>query len=275
VTLYAVVLGAALAAGPSVPPDLADAEVAGRAEAAFAEGVARRDDPDAARPHFETAAAYFDELRGRGASNPALYLDLGNASFLAGDLPRAVLAYRRGLRLAPADAGLRAALERARGVVNYADGGDFGRLRVDPRRRWLLAVPPGLAFVAAAVFYLAGWAALTRWRIVRRGRWLAVGLLALAAAAGCAAPVAEAARVFRAESGRPLVVIVDDGVLLRKGDGLTYPPRYPTPVNRGVEARLLHERGEWLQIELSGHEVGWIPREYALVDAEEGTPYSQ
>jgi len=50
------------------------------------------------------------------------------------------------------------------------------------------------------------------------------------------------------------------GFLLRTGNGLSYPPRYETPLNQGVEARLLHARGAWLQIELSGGEVGWGPR---------------
>jgi hypothetical protein len=68
------------------------------------------------------------------------------------------------------------------------------------------------------------------------------------------------------EQQHPLVVIADDGVLLRKGNGLSYPPRYETPLNRGVEARLLVSRGDWLQIELEGGEIGWVPREYARVD---------
>ena len=38
------------------------------------------------------------------------------------------------------------------------------------------------------------------------------------------------------------------------------------PVNQGVEARLLFERDGWLQIELSGGEVGWVRAEYAVVD---------
>jgi len=59
-------------------------------------------------------------------------------------------------------------------------------------------------------------------------------------------------------------------VMLRTGNGLRYPPRYETPLNRGVEARLLFTRGDWLQIEFAGGEVGWVPREYALVDATGG-----
>jgi hypothetical protein len=55
-------------------------------------------------------------------------------------------------------------------------------------------------------------------------------------------------------------------VVLRRGNGRSYPPRYPTPLNRGVEARRLFERGDWLQIELSGGEVGWVERAAILED---------
>jgi hypothetical protein len=68
------------------------------------------------------------------------------------------------------------------------------------------------------------------------------------------------------EPTEPLVVIADDGVLLRKGHNLHFPPRFETPVNRGVEARLLFEHGDWLQIQLAGGEVGWVPRKLVLVD---------
>ena len=73
-------------------------------------------------------------------------------------------------------------------------------------------------------------------------------------------------RAEQAENARPLVVIIDDGVLLLKGDSEAFPPRYDTTVNRGVEARLLFERNGWLQIELTGGEVGWIATKYAVVD---------
>ena len=64
------------------------------------------------------------------------------------------------------------------------------------------------------------------------------------------------------------MIIADDGVLLRRGNGLTYPPRYETPVNRGAEARLLVERGDWLKVELAGGQSGWVPLKYVLLDAE-------
>ena len=65
---------------------------------------------------------------------------------------------------------------------------------------------------------------------------------------------------------QPLVVIARDDVLLRKGNGEGYPRRYDFPVNRGVEARVLFERGDWMQIELSGGETGWVPRGAVVID---------
>jgi hypothetical protein len=99
-----------------------------------------------------------------------------------------------------------------------------------------------------------------------RRRLLLAGSLAALSGAGLLTFVAVSDAAGK--PSKPLVVIAEDGVLLRKGDGLSFPPRYPTPVNRGVEGQLLAERGKWLQIELSGGEVGWLMREYALVDRE-------
>jgi hypothetical protein len=55
-------------------------------------------------------------------------------------------------------------------------------------------------------------------------------------------------------------------VLLRKGDGAAYPPRYETALNKGVEARRLYERRDWSQIELSGGEIGWVRSDQLLAD---------
>ena len=46
----------------------------------------------------------------RGVRNSDLYRDLGNASLLADDLPRAVLSYRRGLAPGAGDPDLQAGL---------------------------------------------------------------------------------------------------------------------------------------------------------------------
>lgn len=253
-------------AAPPAPADLPNREVARLAEEEFARGLDARNDRNKAIPHFLAAEQYFEELRRRGADNPELSRNLGNAALLADDLPRAVLAYRHGLRLSPTDAGLRAGLEEARARVAYGSDGGFGRPPDDARPPWLPRLGSDWLFLGAAACYVAACVLLTRWLMVRGRRWLFGGAAALAAAAGLTTLLVLAVRSEREERERPLVVISEDGVPMRKGDGPTYPPRYDTPLNKGVEARRLFERGGWAQIELSGGEVGWVPGDCLLTD---------
>jgi hypothetical protein len=92
-----------------------------------------------------------------------------------------------------------------------------------------------------------------------------VAALVLAALLATLLLIGEQAR----RSARPVVVIAADGVLLRRGNGPAYPPRYETPLNAGVEASLRFARGDWLQIELAGGEVGWVSRTAAVVEEQE------
>ncbi len=256
-----------LHAEPVLAAGLLDSEVLERAEAEFEEGVRLRQARDQAQPHFRNAAGYFEELRQRGLANAALYRNLGNAYLLAGDLPGAILAYHRGLRLAPNDAGLRESLAEAREHVVYPASGDLGRPRSTERPPWLPHVGSGWLMLAAMVCYVLGCLGLTRWRMVLRERLLFTSLTALALAGVLSVWLILRASERRESETHPLVVIARDGVLLRRGNSTTFPPRYDTPVNRGVEGRLLFERGGWLQIELSGSELGWVPRDAVFVDA--------
>jgi tetratricopeptide (TPR) repeat protein len=246
---------------------LSDREVRERAEAEFQEGVHLRQARDQAQPHFRNAAGYFEELRQRGVYNPALYRNLGNAYLLADDLPRAILSYRRGLILVPNDPDLRDSLAEARERVAYPASGDLGRPRSEDRPPWLPHLRSNGLMVAAVACYIFGCLSVTRWRMVRRGRLLTIGLIALLLAGVLAGWLMLRAAEQRESGEHLLVVVARDGVLLRRGNGVAFPPRYDTPVNRGVEGRLLFERGSWVQIELSGGEIGWVPRQAVLVDA--------
>src|SRR5438034_268991 len=64
----------------------------------------------------EAATAYAKMLR-PGQASPALYFNLGNALFKAGQVGRAVLNYRLAERLAPRDPDIRANLKFARSSV--------------------------------------------------------------------------------------------------------------------------------------------------------------
>jgi hypothetical protein len=261
-------VGVVLLAALSVPAATGEPPAATKqaAEEAFAEGVRLREESDKARPLFRHSADLFEELRRGGAANPALFRDQGNACLLAGDLPGAVLAYRRGLRLAPDDRALQQLLAAAREQVVYKQSGTFARPPVSLRPPWLPRLPARGGLLLAFALYAVAWLSVARWWMVRRGAWLTAGLGALAVAALLGVVLTAEETHEREQDAYPLAVIADDGVLLRKGNGMAYPRRYETPVNRGVEARLLFEKDKWVQIELSGGETGWVPRAYVLID---------
>ena len=104
--------------------------------------------------------------------------------------------------------------------------------------------------------------------MTRSGWPLVCGFIALSTAGTLATLMIAAVRSEREEREHPLVVVAEDGLMLRKGDGLAYPPRYETPLNKGVEARRVYDRGDWSQIKLSGGEIGWVRSDRLLVDEQ-------
>jgi tetratricopeptide (TPR) repeat protein len=252
-----------LAAAATGPPNLDDPALLRQAEDAFRAAAQARDKPDEARPLFRQAAVCYEVLRQHGHDNANLDCNLGNARLLAGDLAGAILAYREGLALAPTNRRLRASLAYARRQVVREPGG-FDR-PPDHGSSWLasLLVAPFL-FVAASLYAL-GWLGIAAGWAASRMRWIAAGgaILLLSAALGTGLWWAEGSR--EAARTNPVVVIAQDRVHLRTGNGRAYPRRSDVPLHRGVEARLLFARGNWLQIELPGLGVGWVPRSQVLV----------
>jgi tetratricopeptide (TPR) repeat protein len=256
--ILAILLSDALAQAQEAT---SDEELARLAEEAFQQGCRLRGSADQARPHFQKAGQCLAALRDRGVNNPLLYHNLGNAYLLAGDLPRAILAYRQGLHLHPGDQELQAALEAAREQVGYTEGSTLGRPPPRTRPPFLPDLPTAWLFWTGILLYALAWLFLASWLIRKRWPGLLIGLALLLGALTLAILV-----VLRGSPEETLVVIAEDGVLLRRGDSLTFPPRYETPLNRGVEARLLFRHPGWLQIQLPSGEVGWIPAQYALED---------
>jgi tetratricopeptide (TPR) repeat protein len=243
-----------------------DQTILERAEKEFQEGVSLRQDREQARPHFRKAADYLEALRQNGVANALFYRNLGNAHLLADHLPQAILSYRRGLCLSPEDAVLRECLAEARQRVAYPPSRDLGRPQNENRPPWMPYVRTQWLIGAAFVCYVLGCVFTTRWRMVRRPRFLAGGIIFLVLSAFCGGWLVIRAAEDRDRAVHPLVVIARDGVLVRRGNSMAFPVRYDTPLNRGVEARLLYERAGWLQIQLFGGEIGWVPHEAALVD---------
>jgi hypothetical protein len=252
-----------LLSGPAPPTD---ADLYDLATAAFVEARGQTD-PRKGRSLYRQSAERFAQLGSRGYHSPALYRAQGNAWLLAGDLPRAILAYQRGRALDPSDLALRQCLAHARDKVRYPAESAFGRPPVDNRPPWLPYIgPTPLVLGVLTVGYTLACALLARWWLRSDPRALffaTVGFsLIVVAVAGLWLVVVH----DRADADRPLVVVASNDVYLLRGNGPAYPRAHSTPMGAGVEARLLVRRGDWLQIELSGGELGWVPASAVLVD---------
>jgi hypothetical protein len=239
---------------------VSEPELLAQAEASFLTGEKDGDKPLEAAQAFARAADLYDGLRRRGINSPDLCRNLGNAALLAGQVGRAVFAFRLGLSLAPNDGGLQANLEYVRGRVQYPSG------TRSPEPSWPTALPePGILFWQCLC--LAFWGAATvcwvRRFTVRRRTWPAIvlTLAALLAAGG----IAFAEWQNLQERHYPLAVIARDGTPLYRGNGESY-PRHPTlaVVNEGMEARCLVERGDWVQIRFASGQIGWLHKNAIL-----------
>lgn len=258
--------GLLLTSPPEAAQTVSDRELLERAETEFRAGREARDDPSQARDHFARAADCYETLRQRGYRSTALFLNQGNANLLAGDLPRAILAYHRGVRLAQMDMSPRYNLMAARDEVAYPT---TGGLRRPPDVSWRDLLP-GLGsewfWKFALLSYLGFWNTFLIWLFVRSKWWLGGAATLLLMSLSAAAFLIVDVRRSDGEARHPLVVVARDGVTLRTGNGDSYPRRLDTVLNRGVEARQLFARGGWLQIELAGGAVGWVRRADVLTD---------
>jgi len=225
------------------------------------EGRLLASDPAQARACFRRAAAHFANAVQQGVRTPGLFLNLGDAHFLADQLPEAIFAFRRGLRLDPDNRTLRANLDYARLRVALPQGADKSR------GWWSLTAWRRNLALACYVLTIPAffWVAATR-----SGRAVATAVILVGACAALNAyDWAIEQRQAREAQDHPLVVIRDDQLPLRRGNGPSYAAHPDWPhLPAGLEARRLAERGGWLQIELPGGAVGWIPRDAVLVDED-------
>ncbi|OWK45656.1 SH3 domain-containing protein [Fimbriiglobus ruber] len=234
--------------------------------ASFNKGVENRLDAARARPEFADAAADIEDIwrKEERARTPEFALARGRAQFLAGDLPRAIRAFRDGLAIAPYDADLQHGLAACRAAVAYpAEADPAARVRPDPTTALCNRVTQTDLLVASVVASLLLAVGLAR-RFTTRDEWAvpvaAVGVVGLALVAAVAWQIE---RERQRDRERTVLVVKADAVL-RTGNGLSFPPRIDAPLPRGAEVRALGHRGGWVQVELPGGAVGWVPEAAVL-----------
>lgn len=206
---------------------------------------------------YAEAARQFDYLVAEeGIRNGPLFYNLGNCWFMAGDVGRAILSYRRAEQFLPADPDLRHNLGAARAL----------RTDLIPERErhplaakllgWHFGTSARLRWWLFAACWTVFWGAmLWRLRSEKKEPRIAAAAGGLLSAALLASLVTEAALLRRTEPG----VIVAPEVLARKGDGERYAPAFQDPLHAGTEFQRMEERKAWWQIRLADGQTCWIP----------------
>ncbi|MDP7069838.1 MAG: SH3 domain-containing protein [Phycisphaerales bacterium] len=264
ITILAGLLTIAGTASPA-RADLTDSQrklVLDEGQAAFDVGTSLlNSNPAEAREAFARAATMWTQLLDEGIVNGALLYDVGNAWVQAGQLGKGIASYLRSEKYMPGDARLAENLSHARSLVSPQFAGDTPSALM---QRWADSLA-GISAWARTIVFATAWLVFWCLMLWRRTlpptswRWLAGGSLALSVLAGAAATLA----VF--ETGGPTGVLIEDEVIVRKGDAETYSPRFDEPIHRGVEFRILEERPIWLHVEFPNGEEGWVPRKAAEV----------
>jgi hypothetical protein len=199
-----------------------------------------------------------------GIRNGDLFYTLGNSWFLAGDVGRAILNYRRAERYLPGNADVRYNLETVLKeridlipakephplVVRFL-GWHFNTSTTI--RWWLFSACWVMAWSAWI------WAKKTN-RKEARITVRAAGILSFLLLASL---ITELVLNRSVEPG----VILASEVLARKGDGEIYAPAFLDPLHSGTEFIRLEDRGNWWLIRLSDGQECWIPSRAAEIIA--------
>tara|TARA_B100002052_G_C15843281_1_gene581225 strand:- start:601 stop:1446 length:846 start_codon:yes stop_codon:yes gene_type:complete len=227
-----------------------------------------RTDPEAADSSFRDSAERFQLLVDDGIVNGALYYDLGNAYFQAGDLGQAIANYLRANQLIPNDPRLDANLAHARTLVRpqvVKEGSDALLHRLT---FWHHGWPIQWRLIIFGIAWVGLWIALlVRTNIRYPGfRWILGTTTAAAIAFGLSSLL-----TMTEHSTLERGVLIKDEVVVRKGNADSFSPQFEEPVNQGLEFRVLEQRPEWLHIELMNGQSGWIPKSDAEIISREAT----
>jgi hypothetical protein len=234
------------------------------AEREFAEGVELRNDSAKARPAFARAAESYDALWNGGYRTPELALNRARAHRLAGNLPKCIAALHAGLAVARFSRPLRIELEDARAAVQFPLDGDLAaQCRPKPLRGIGTRMSPADAWFLAGFLWLLACACVARFAMARSVLWLAFAGLFVAGLLLLGGFWLQDARQRERDESLPLLVLTDDA-MLRKGNAEAFPPRVEPALPRGTEVRELARRGRWVQVQLPGGPIGWVPEKAVI-----------
>ena len=210
--------------------------------------------------YAEAAAQYEHLIHEEGIRNGDLFYTTGNSWFMAGDLGRAILNYRRAEHYLPRDKdvqyNLAAALQARADLIPEKDPHPF----VANFLGWHIGTSTafrGWSFALVwLVFWLAGsWSLRTDKKEAR----ITAGIAGVLSAALLLSLVVDGVARHRRNPG----VITAPETLARKGNGEMYSLAFMDPLHAGTEFHVLETRGDWLHVRLDDGQRCWISAQAA------------
>ena len=206
--------------------------------------------------YVQAAQQYEFLVQEEGIHNGPLFYTLGNSWFMAGDVGRAILNYRRAEEFMPNHPDLKHNLQTAlelrtdlipkKELHPLADKLLGWHLKTSTTFRWWLFA--GLWTVLWGAWF---WAERSPRKEVRVTATV-TGILSLLLLGSL---ITERVMKHRAQPG----VILSKEIMARKGDGSMYAPAFLDPLHSGTEFQCLEDRGNWWHIQLADGQTCWIP----------------
>jgi tetratricopeptide (TPR) repeat protein len=208
-----------------------------------------------AKGKFADAATTYEKILQSKTVSPELYFNYGNAEFKAGNLGRAIAAYRQAAQLTPRDAEVRANLEFAR---NQVQGPTLRESRWSRTSEWLglltLNEWTGLAAVTLWLTFALLTATQIRPALKTALRGFVPGAVAVTLLS-CACLGVDAAIHFT----RQTAVIITPDVTARSGPFEEAQSAFTA--HNGAELAVLDHRDNWLQVTDASGRIGWLQRQ--------------
>ena len=206
---------------------------------------------------FRESAAVFESIVADGFCNGAVYYNLGNAYYRAGDFGRAILNYRKAKPYRPSDPLLEANLQQA--LLSAP-----GKIAEPPKPWWLyvifwndsLAYPTRVKIALVSLSLVPLIALISVFFYRRKLIWLAGGTLLLALLFAIDSELNSPER-FNAKRA-----VITGETVARKGIGKDYEAAFDSPLQDGAEFTVLEETNGWTFGHFNGIGDGWVRNEF-------------
>jgi len=204
---------------------------------------------------YRASARELESILADGVQSGAVYYNLGNAYYRAGEYGRAILNYRKAKPFRPRDPYLESNLRQALASAP-------GRLPEQPAPWWTHVLfwddwisfrrkvqITGLSMILAATLFATA-------AILRKPR-IHPGVAAL-----CCVSLALGVDAFLSNPAAANRAVITGETIARKGTGKDYEPAFDQPLRDGAEFTILSETADWTFGHFEGIGDGWVRNEF-------------